>query len=687
MNKGYALGGRYEIIRQLGEGGMADVYLAFDRILHRQVAVKLLRLDFRDNPKAKERFDHEATAASGLNNPHIVGVYDVDEVEGMQYLVMEYVDGEDLKQYIHDHSPIDKPTVINIMEQIGSAVEEAHKSGLIHRDLKPQNVLIDKNGYVKITDFGISRAASEDTMTQTRSIIGSIHYLSPEQVKGQMATKQSDIYSLGIILFELLTGKVPFDGETAVSIAMKHSQESIPSVRTIDPTIPQSLENVVLKATAKNPDDRYATVSDFNDDLKTSLSADRSGEAKFVVPSDGDDGETRVMPFAPLKENTALADDKPKSSTKSEETPVEKPQKKRKHRKLKIFIWALLVALLGFLIFAIASSTSNAKVPETNGLVETDAKQKIEDAHLEVGKITFRSSYTIDKGRVIASDPDAGKKVDRNSKVNLVVSSGIKKIRIENYVGQQYKKVARHLKNEGVTVVRRNSPSSTFAAGKILQQDIAAKKRVDPKKTTITFVVSTGIKQIQLKDLTGMTKQQVVNYANEVELNPTFDYEYSDQQKSGRVISTTPKAGVNIQQGSNVAVTISRGKKPVKQKKQEQLRSFNVRITIPFHEDTTNVLNQEQEESSDSAASGSDTQESRKIISQNSSSVPDENVILIYLKDHDHDYSTVYKQMVINKDTTVLLPFKLLDSENGKYKVVRDGQTILRDNNVTYDSH
>lgn len=284
MNKGYVLNGRYEIIGRLGEGGMADVYLAKDLILKREVAVKLLRLDFRDNPQAKKRFQHEAMAATQLDNPHIVGIYDVDEVEGMQYLVMEYIDGEDLKKYIGDHFPIPYAEVVNIMEQICSAVSEAHRHHIIHRDLKPQNILVDKNGYIKITDFGISRAGTEDTMTQTRSIIGSIHYLSPEQIKGQVATEQSDIYSLGIILYELLTGKVPFTGDTAVSIAIKHSQEAIPSVRDFDPRIPQAMENVVLRATAKDPNDRYATVDQLADDLNTSLDRSRANEPRFVVP-------------------------------------------------------------------------------------------------------------------------------------------------------------------------------------------------------------------------------------------------------------------------------------------------------------------------------------------------------------------------------------------------------------------
>ncbi|GAY72932.1 Stk1 family PASTA domain-containing Ser/Thr kinase [Lentilactobacillus kosonis] len=410
MNSGYVLNGRYKILSRLGEGGMADVYLAQDLILDRKVAVKLLRLDFRDNPKAKRRFQNEALAVTQLNNPHIVGVYDVDEVDGMQYIVMEWVNGADLKDYIKHHSPIPYATVVDIMEQICSAVGEAHRNGIIHRDLKPQNILINAEGYVKITDFGISRAASEDTMTQTRSIIGSIHYLSPEQIKGLMATKRSDIYSLGIILYELLTGKVPFDGETAVSIAIKHSQEAIPFVRDLDDQIPQPLENVVLKATAKNPDDRYFTVDELADDLKTSLSLNRLTEPRFQPSFDRDDinDQTRVMPFTPLKASQLnesklaaqrIADDsqtKQETTAQNEKSPKQPTKKRRHHRRRWI---ALAVALLVLLIAGALLVTANGhtKVPQITGLTQSDAKQSLIDAHLKVGKIRYKNSYAVDK--------------------------------------------------------------------------------------------------------------------------------------------------------------------------------------------------------------------------------------------------------------------------------------------------
>lgn len=251
MKSGYILSGRYQIVQTLGEGGMANVYLAYDLILKRDVAVKLMRLDLRDNEAAIRRFRREAISLTELVHPNIVNIYDIDEDNGTQFLVMEYVEGMDLKSYIAQNYPIGYEKVVNIMDQVLSAVEEAHAHDIIHRDLKPQNILINADGQVKITDFGIALAASEYSLTQTNTLMGSVHYLSPEQARGSVVTKQSDIYSLGIILFELLTSRVPYQGETAVSIALKHFQNDMPSVRDIDSQIPQALENVVLKATAK----------------------------------------------------------------------------------------------------------------------------------------------------------------------------------------------------------------------------------------------------------------------------------------------------------------------------------------------------------------------------------------------------------------------------------------------------
>ncbi len=674
MNNGYILNDRYKILSQIGEGGMADVYLAQDLILHRKVAVKFLRLDFRDDPKAKARFQHEAMAASGLNNPHIVGIFDVDEVEGMQYIVMEWVDGEDLKHYIADNYPIPLGQAVDIMEQICSAVSEAHRNNIIHRDLKPQNILIDKNRYVKITDFGISKAETEDTMTQTRSIIGSIHYLSPEQIKGRAATKQSDIYSLGIILFEILTGKVPFNGDSAVSIALKHSQEPMPSVRKINPQIPQALENVVLKATAKVPSDRYLNVDEMAADLNTSLELSRSDEAKFIPDSkktvkNDVDGETRVLPFNSLPNddsfiNNAQADEKQNQPESKQSNNSKKPNRKRRRR---ILLTSLIGVLLLIFIFIFVSAMGKTQVPVVSGLVENAAEQKIESADLMVGKITYKSSSNINKGRVIYAVPKENSTVKKNSKVDLVISSGLREVRVDNYVGEDYSQVAKKLEAKGFKVKRRNAPSDNFKPGKIIQQDFPVGAKYVPGKTTLVFVVSTGIKEVTLKDLTGMTKDQVISYTNKYELNPTFEYVYSDGQPNGRVVRQSPRAGQTIRQGSNIAIWISRGSQ--NNSKATPLNSFNIKITIPFLD-----------------ASSSSSQSNSNGNSGNSGS-NSENIVLIYLKDHDHSLSNVYKQMVIKSDTTVYLPFKLAKNEVGKYRVVRDGKTILQGNNITAQSH
>lgn len=305
---GKKLNGRYKIIGTVGAGGMANVYLAKDLILERDVAVKVLRFDFRDDQDTIRRFKREALAATELTHPNIVSVYDIGEEENNQYIVMEYVKGMDLKHYIHSNFPIPYQKVLDIMRQILAAVAEAHKNSIIHRDLKPQNVLIDEEGTVKITDFGIAVALSQTSITQTNSLLGSVHYLSPEQARGGMATKQSDIYSLGIILYELLTGNVPFEGESAVSIALKHFQESLPSVKDFDHRIPQPLENVVLKATAKETVDRYRTVQEMASDLATSLTPQRINEPKFVPASMME--KTKVLePIVPVAP-TVMAEEK-----------------------------------------------------------------------------------------------------------------------------------------------------------------------------------------------------------------------------------------------------------------------------------------------------------------------------------------------------------------------------------------
>ena len=303
ITKGQKINDRYEIIRSIGEGGMANVYLARDIILERNVAIKILRGDLAGDEKFVRRFQREALSASSLSHPNIVEMYDVGEDNGTYYIVMEYVEGMTLKQLIKKRGSLSLSEAIDIMLQITDGIKEAHDSYIIHRDLKPQNILIKENGEVKITDFGIAMALNSTQLTQTNSVIGSVHYLPPEQASGKGATIKSDIYSMGILFYELLTGKLPFKGDNAVEIALKHMKNDIPSVREINDSIPQSVENIILKATAKNPKNRYESAAEMHDDLLTCLNEDRLNEKKYVFMYPEHDGDLENKKPVLLEEN------------------------------------------------------------------------------------------------------------------------------------------------------------------------------------------------------------------------------------------------------------------------------------------------------------------------------------------------------------------------------------------------
>jgi serine/threonine-protein kinase len=496
IEPGSILDERYQLTQTLGEGGMANVYLAHDLILDRDVAVKVLRLDLQNDPDTLRRFRREAMATLELSHPNIVNIYDVGESNGQQYLVMEYVKGTDLKKYIALNFPIPYARVIALMTQILSAVQTAHDHHIIHRDLKPQNILVDENGTAKITDFGIAVALTENSMTQTNSLLGSVHYISPEQARGSMPTRQSDIYALGIILYEMLTGTVPFEGESAVSIALKHFQQEIPSVRDFDPRIPQALENVVLKATAKEPSTRYTSASAMSADLATSLDESRANEPVFRPDAGVDMDATKVItPVAAAaltgKKQPVRIDDDDEDQREPERKS--KPKKKRRWRKRYTYglIIAAIVLIGGVVAWAIWPK-GDVNVPNVVGMTQTAATSTLEDKGLTVGTVTKKSSNKYAKGKVITTDPDAGLSVKKDSEVNLFVSTGVKKYKVGNYKGDVYADVAADLRDAGFKVKKRTvlSSSDEYFSGQIISQSIKKGKKVNPKKTTITLTVA-----------------------------------------------------------------------------------------------------------------------------------------------------------------------------------------------------
>lgn len=565
IETGKKLSGRYLILGNIGSGGMANVFLARDLILDREVAVKVLRYDFQNDKDAIRRFQREALAATELVHPNIVSVYDVGEEDGMQYLVMEYVKGMDLKRYIQTHYPMSYEKVVDIMQQILSAVSLAHQHRIIHRDLKPQNILMNEEGVVKIADFGIAIALSETSITQTNTMLGSVHYLSPEQARGSMATNQSDIYALGIILYEMLSGHVPFDGESAVTIALKHFQEEIPSLRLYNHDLPQSLENAVLKATAKEIADRYKSAEEMEHDLSTALLPERFDEPRWEPHAMLD--ETQIL--TPITDDTPMPEAFKKMATPEPEEKTEEPVKKKK-RKWWIFLILLVVAsILGGLFFALNGNSRDVTIPEVQGLSEAEARVELEKAGLKVAEDTEEiPSDDVKEGLVVKTNPEEGIEVKRGKEIVLYLSTGSKKISMANYVGQSYKDVEKKLLALGFlesNILTEKKEDSDIPEGEIMEQDPEEGEEVVPKEQKVTFVVSAGPEKVSMPNLIGLTldaaRSELANASlgnNSVSITEEFS-----EETAGTVINQDPQEGDDVipgnSEGTAITLTVSKG--------------------------------------------------------------------------------------------------------------------------------
>ncbi|WP_270790948.1 Stk1 family PASTA domain-containing Ser/Thr kinase [Enterococcus gallinarum] len=568
---GKKLNGRYKIIGNIGSGGMANVFLAHDLILDREVAVKVLRFDFQNDKNAIRRFQREALAATELVHPNIVTVYDVGEEDGMQFLVMEYVKGMDLKRYIQTHYPVPYLQIVDIVQQILSAVALAHQHRIIHRDLKPQNILINEEGVVKITDFGIAIALSETSITQTNSMLGSVHYLSPEQARGSMATNQSDIYAIGIILYEMLTGKVPFDGESAVTIALKHFQDEIPSIRIYDKNVPQSLENVVLKATAKEQADRYKTADEMREDLSTALSPERLNEPRWEPHALND--ETRAL--TPITDEMIAEQPAEPAVTEPEveETADQKQEKPKKKRKkwwliLPILVIAALLVIGGYFVFG--GGRGDVEIPKVSGDTETVAREKLEAAGLKVADETEEiADDEIEEGNVVKTDPQEGTEVKKNSEITLYISSGTEKITLKNYEEKNFEDVKAELIKLGFSedqIKEETKSSDAIGEGLIISQSPDVGEKVSPKEDDITFVVSTGPESFAMEDYYGQRIEDVRAALTSKGVPTENIYEQSapSDEPVGTVINQAPGAGESVITSQTViTLTVSSGQEKV----------------------------------------------------------------------------------------------------------------------------
>jgi len=649
---GKTVGGRYKIKSHIGTGGMATVYLAQDLILERPVAVKVLRLDFHTNEAAMRRFQREAQSATQLVHPNIVSVYDVGEEDGTNYIVMEYVEGTDLKEYIRERGPLPPREAVRIMTQIVSAIELAHQNRIIHRDIKPQNILIDREGNVKITDFGIAIALSETSLTQTNTLLGSVHYLSPEQARGGMATIRSDIYALGIVLYELLVGEVPFEGESAVSIALKHFQEPLPRISQMLPTVPQSLENVVLKATAKEPLDRYSSCYEMLEDLQTCLNPERLHEPMFKPTAFSQ--ETKVLqPIATgqiPRKIPATSKEVPEIQFDEEKKAVQEEPKKKKKKKWPWILLLLFIIIGAGTIYAfIQTSPKDVKVPDVTNLTEADAKVKLADANLEVSDVQQVKSDTVEAGKVVETNPKAGSSVKEKSKVVLKVSAGKDTVTVGDYTGKTFDEAKAALQKLGIAVEKKESYSDTVESGKVMEQSVAKGEKVVAKDTKMILTVSKGKEPVTLINLKGYSRSGVEDYAKEHGLKLQISEENSNET-ADTVIKQSPAEGTALKKGDTLTVVISKGKGE---------RVVSRQFTIPYEAKKTNNNN------NNNANSGSNTQGAKQ------------NTVEIFIQDANNNMNTAYRTFKISETTSVTIDFTFNNQvPSGKYIIKRDGVAI-----------
>ena len=494
--KGRILADRYELKELVGQGGMADVYLAYDDILKREVAVKILRSSLTGDPIYITRFHREARAAAALCHRNIVEIYDVGEEDDLYYIVMEYVRGQTLKELINKRGALHYVEAVDIMKQVVSATALAHSMGIVHRDLKPQNILVTDSGIVKIADFGIASIQSLSQVTQTDTIMGSLHYLAPEIARGEKATPQSDIYALGVVFYELLRGDVPFNGESPVNIALKHMRDEIPSVRAYNPAIPQSVENIIIKATAKNTNNRYQCADDMLDDLETCL--DRLDEEKLTFDQVNTDPTiiasdsqffTKTAPIDPETTQTEVEEIKPQDEKKKE------PMDKKKKIAIGAAIGAVIVCLAIVAGFFLLSGTKDGTMMDLVGKTEKEATALLIDKGYKVSDdVNYELSDKYEKGLVVATDPEAGHAINEGDTVTLTLSKG-KYIVMEDYTGVSYDTAYKKLTKLGYKVKKYEKSDDEYKEGIVIGQSISEGEKQDPneKGKIITLTVSKGV--------------------------------------------------------------------------------------------------------------------------------------------------------------------------------------------------
>lgn len=589
---GEILGGRYEILKRIGSGGMADVYMAKDQKLNRNVAVKVLKREYVDDEKFLKKFQIEAQAVASLTHPNIVNIYDVGAENGVNYIVMELAGGITLKEYIKKKGYLSPQETVDVSIQIASAISHAHNHHIIHRDIKPQNILISEDGMIKVTDFGIAKAANTNTVTSTATAMGSVHYISPEQAKGRFCDEKSDIYSLGITMYEMITGKVPFDHENGVTIALMHLQNDIVPPSEIKEGIPDSLEKIILKCVMKKPEERYQTAEELIEDLKL-VFQDTSGDYVGFAPA-VDDSPTIMVDQEELQQQLEEDEIEPEEESEEEgengylsEDDDDEEGMNSKIQKLIIILAAVVgaIILIAIISFVVRSSglfrsgdkasteritttesveedteSDKYQVPNVVGMSLSQAKEAIGDNLKIETKSQASSNYR--SGLVISQSLESDSEVDKGDTITLIVSSGEEKTTVPNVKGQSQSSATRTLKNAGFKVSVKTSYSSSVDEGDVISQSPSSGSKL-AEGSTVTITVSSGSERVTVPSLSHYTEAEARQQLRNMGLTlGSVNRKYDDSVEKNYVISQSISSGTKVAKGTAVGITVSLGSRP-----------------------------------------------------------------------------------------------------------------------------
>lgn len=567
---GKIIGNRYEILKEVGNGGMATVYKAKDHVLNRNVAVKVLKDEFTTDSDFIRRFNTEAQAAANLQHPNIVSIYDVghEEESNIHYIVMELIKGKTLKQIINKDGILSWKWSVNIAIQIASALEMAHKHEIIHRDIKPHNIIITEDGTAKVTDFGIAKAVSNSTITAFGTTIGSVHYFSPEQAKGGITDAKSDIYSLGVVLYEMLTGRVPFDADTAVSVALKHMQEPAPEPIELNDEIPSAVNDIVVKAMQKDPLNRYQSATEMLADLSKAL---KDPEGDFVIIENKDGGYTRIM---------QAVSDEDIETNRSTRTRTKKSFWQQ-HPKTKIAVMALGLVLLFVVVFLTTKIildggvVKKIDIPNLVGKTQQEAEETTKNLKLTLEIKEKQPSSTVEEGKIISQDPEFkdGQKIKEGSVIKVVISKGPETNELPDFEGKTIEEVKKKAEELGITIEEEKENSKTVEEGKIISQSIKAGTMVK-SGDTIKVVVSSGTKKVKVPTVVDMDEGTAKATFSNANLKVNVTYKSDDSKSDGKVISQSIEQGKEVAEGTTVDIVVNKIEKP-------KTRTVKLEVTVP----------------------------------------------------------------------------------------------------------